>query len=610
MSNRIDFFQSEETRLALPAATVSVLVDGRLCPELEVMEIVRGGWPEFSWARLAYNPAAYAEAELKSTEEMEVEFAMGKPVCIRRNFNGILPGSAAFSVPVFEGQIEALQTKLGPADEKVEIIAKDFSASVKRVTVYGRRVATDDGSTLFLPGLGTAFNLDGQANADPTPAEVNGKSYIVFCARSSQAKLWSYAEIIEYLLNEYLPTGHLQLPGVKLLRGLTEDRYVRGLEVTGLNLLEALQRCCEAAGLRFKFAPRLAETGPRQAIVFYKNGTGRVVELNCQPKGQQLSISRTDIANFSSRKNFWPVTHEYIGLGDFKVYEATFELVKAWSWSLEDTDYDKFSPSTNPEFYKVKDVFRKWCLNEAGDYTGEPYSQGQAFDFSKIFDSSNYIRRRRRFWPALTTDQQGKSLGYFLEVSFDGGVHWWQYLYAFNNLLDECGIWLSSDRLDIDTWIAAVKGVLKFRITASVVSDERLTAVLADGPVGSVASVVKRVIFVPRQFKFRQVSGKSIFAHASGKRLGVPDQVDDTDALYEFVRHKAAVSSHTIETVDVQTPMLAFDYEVGDRVTSGPESRDLLSCRSDNRSERRIERVQMDFVRQCTNLKIARKRRV
>ena len=32
-----------------------------LCPSLEPVEIVRGDWPEFSLARLVYNPAAYAE---------------------------------------------------------------------------------------------------------------------------------------------------------------------------------------------------------------------------------------------------------------------------------------------------------------------------------------------------------------------------------------------------------------------------------------------------------------------------------------------------------------------------------------------------------------------
>jgi len=609
MSNRIDFFQSAQTRLALPSATVSVLLDGALCPDLVVTEIVRSGWPEFSWARLAYNPAAHQNACLIPAEEIETKFAMGKSICIRQLYNGIPPSAVAFSLPIFVGQIEAIEADMNSDGEKIEIIAKDFSAALKRITVYGQRLSCSDSSTLFLAGLDTVFNPDGQANANRSPVSVNGKSHTAFCAEPSQSKFFSCAEAIDYLLCEYLPSGQLQTPSIEQLRALTSNQTVRDLDVTGLNLLEALQRCCNRVGLKFKFVPRMAATGPRQAIVFYKNGTSREVELNCQQTGQQFSISKTNIANLPSRKDFWPITHKYIGQADFKIYEATFELVKAWDPADEDTNYYKFSPSTNPDFYKVKDVYRKWCLNEAGDYSGAPYNRGEAFDFTKIFQSGNFARRRRRFWPALTTDKQGRSLGYFLQVSYDG-ENWWQYLYAFNNLLDECGIWLSSDQLDVDTWVAALKGVLRFQITASVVSDERLSCMVADGPVDSVVPVLEHIITVPRQFKFRKVSGQSIFAGVSDESLGVPDEVDDSAALYEHVRRTAAASSKIIETVQVQAPTLVFDYRVGDRLCTSPESRDLLSCRSDNRSVSWIEQVQMDFQKQCTNLKIVRRRRI
>ncbi|MGA1980352.1 MAG: hypothetical protein ABSG99_07325 [Sedimentisphaerales bacterium] len=608
MSNKIDFFQPVQTQLALPASVASILLDGALSPCLELIEIVRSDWPEFSWARLAYNPAASPNASLTNAEEIETELAMGKPICIRQVYNGAAPDAAAFSFPLFAGQIEGIETKLGPEGDKTEIIAKDFNANLKRVTVYGRRVGNLDGSSLFLVGADTVFNEGGKANASTEPIENNGNSLTVFCAEPSQGKLWSYAEVINYLLCEYLPNGQLQTPSIEQLQTLAENQTVRDLNVTGLNLIEALQRCCERIGLKFKFVPRLTPTGPDQAIVFYKSDTGRAVELNCQQRGEQFSISKTNIARLRSRKNFWPVTHNYIGQGDTKVYEATFDLVKAWDPTGEGTNYDKFSPSTNADFYQVKDVYRKWCLNEAGDYSGVPYSQGDAFDFSKIFQSSNFVHHRRRFWPALTTDKQGKSLGYFLQASFDNGLHWWQYLYAFNNLLDECGVWLSSDQLDVDTWVAALKGVLKFRITASIISDERLTCAVADGPLNSTAPVVEHIITLPRQFKYRKVSSQSIFAKTDDDTLGIPDEVDDTTALYEFVRKRTQVESEVIETIDIQTPYLAFDYQVGDKVASSPESRDLLGIKSDNRSISWIKRVQIDFKNQCTNLEIVRKR--
>jgi hypothetical protein len=308
------------------------------------------------------------------------------------------------------------------------------------------------------------------------------------------------------------------------------------------------------------------------------------------------------------------VTHRYVGLGNYKVFEATFELIKGWPWYDEDVDYEKFSPSTNPEFIKVKDVWRKWCLNEAGDYTAEPFSQGPAYDFSPIFGSDKFVHQRRRFWPALSRDAQGRSLGYHLEVSYDAGTHWWQYPYAFDNLLDECGIWLASERLDIDTWIAAIKGGLKFRLTATVVSDERLSCTVADGPVGGLVPVVERVIEAGSKFRFRKVTGRSTFA---GFQQGVmvepidfaagqPDEADDTAVLNQFVRRRAQANSTAIETFEVQTPYLALGFEVGDVVRTSPDDRDIFSTVSDNRSTVVIERVRVDFQKQTTGLKVVR----
>jgi len=248
-------------------------------------------------------------------------------------------------------------------------------------------------------------------------------------------------------------------------------------------------------------------------------------------------------------------------------------------------------------------------LNEAGDYSGAPYYRGEPFDFSKIFLSDEFVYRRRRFWPTLTTDNQGRSLGYYLQVSYDDGLSWWQYLDAFNTLIDECGVWLSSERLGTDMWEALLKGCLRFRITASVISDNRLSASVADGPVDSVVPVVEHILTLPRQFKYCKVSGQSIFANSTDPMLGVPNEVDDSDALYEFVRHAVAASSEVFETIDIQTQSLAYDYRVGDKVCSGAQSRDLLAYRRDNRSTGRIVRVRMDFRNQCTYLKIVRRRK-
>ena len=86
MSNTTVFFQSEQKQLTLAVASVSVMVDGALSPDLEPIKIVRSGWPDFSWARLTYNPAACTDKTLKAVEDLGIEFAAGKRLLVFRSF--------------------------------------------------------------------------------------------------------------------------------------------------------------------------------------------------------------------------------------------------------------------------------------------------------------------------------------------------------------------------------------------------------------------------------------------------------------------------------------------------------------------------------------------
>ena len=606
MTNRIETFKPECRRLDLAGAMVTVWIEGRPCKDLVPIEIVRNGWPEFGWARLIHNPTACQNAERPRPEAMESRFSVTGQIRLRQSYNAGPPELTPTDLPLFAGQIDSMETIIGPDNERVEVVAKDFSSVLQRVTVYGQHVRSPAGSTILLPGVATIFNPAGHGNAATPVTAADGETRTIFSANDPGQKSWTCAEAICYLLDVYARPEQLRWPSVGQLLALTGQCPARDLDVTGRSLLEALQRCCEPAGIRFHFVPRLAETGPAQAIVFYRNGRGRTVELNCQPEGEALRPSQTNVAAYQSRKLLSPVTHRYIAQGDFKVYEATFDLVPAWDPALEGTDYYVFSPSTNPDFASVKDIYRKWALNESGDYTDAPYGRGEPYDFSAIFEGGDYAVRRRRFWPALSRDAKANSSSYCLEVSLDGGLHWSVYAHAFSNLLDECGIWLSSDHLDVYTWVAALKGVLRFRMTASVVSDERLTCTIADGPVGSTVPVIDHILTLPHRFQYRKVSSHSLLAQANAS--GPSDDVDDSAALHEFVRRHAIVSSATLETARVQTLCLDLHLHPGDRVASGPDSRDLLGIRRDNRSRTWIDRVHMDFKNQCTNLRLTRQR--
>lgn len=608
MSNWVDFFEGECRDLAVPAGRCEVFVEGEICTHLEVVEIVRAGWPQFGWAKLKYNPAAHDEPGSISIEKAERTAAMGKRIDIYRLYDAGTGEVEIEPLCVFAGQVEGIEKRLGLKEQLLEITVKDLAARLDRVTIHGRRVATTEGESLFLDGSETVFNEDNLANASKQLIKHNCKSYTAFAAEQREAKYWTLAEAIIYLLSEYVPFRRLQIPSLAYLEALTDNEAIDEFDVEGKSLLDALQDCCEQGGVDFCFMPRQAEVVPRERIVFYRPGCGRRVELNCQDRGEQLSISKTNICELRSRRDYWPVTHRYIGKGGFKVYEATFDLVKAWDPSLEGGQRADYSPSTNEDFDSVRDVYRKWCLNESGDYTGAPYNQGTAFDFSQIFETAEYVQKRRWFEKSLSTTSSGQSLGYYLEVSYDSGTTWEKYTDGFDVLSDECGIWLSDDGFSDDVWNAAVAGTLWFRITAAVTSDERLMCEVADGPVNSVVDVINHVMDLSSKYKFCKVSGKSIFHKSTSQDLGVPDEVDNTQALMGYVRSVAKRSYEVIETIDVETPIVATHYEVGDRVIPSPDSRNIIGVRSDNRSIFWIERVAMDFEKQSTNLKVLRRR--
>lgn len=564
MSNRVDVFVGEENLLAVPAGRGIVFVDGVVSSSLEVLEVVGGGWGEFGFARFAFNGLP---------EEVERACGMGKAVRVEVPYDAGVGAVQVEGLCVFAGQVEKIDTLISADSERVEVTAFDYAARLSRVTVYGQRVGE-----LFLAGREAVFNAGGIGNASKDIALHEGKSYRVFAVDGGDAKEWSLAEIIVYLLSEYLRCGSLGVPCVEQLEGLSGFAAAGEIDVEGLSLLAALEKCCNAGGVRFRFEGVNREGGPGERIVFYVHGKGRSVELNHQRYGEAMSVSRTNICRVESEREYYPVTRRYVGRGGWKRYEAVFELASAWDSSMEGLGQGEYSQSASSDFETVRDVYRRWCLNEAGDYAG------QAFDFGSLFEGAEYLQRRRSFVEVIG-----------FEVSYDSGTSWFAFEDSYTVLDDECGVWISDDALSAEMWTAIGAGTLKFRVRAAVESDERLTVTVADGPVGSCAEVVDCVIDAGKEFAYY-------------KRADSFASVDDGEALHAYVRDICERNRAVIETIDVETTILGLHYNCGDRVVYSADSRDVLGIRRDSRSEFVIESVVMDFAKQMTRLRIERRR--
>ncbi len=574
MSNSVEFFQPQRPKLAVGSSIASVYVDGVFCDRLNVESITFGADPEFN------------KAQLSCLCDNRIE--CGQRIIIKTVYDGGIGIVRPEEMPIFAGFAEQIEI-----DSAMKIIARDYSAKLKRRTVYGRHIESD-GQGVFIASAETVFNPSGKANLS--------KQSGIFAADENDARLFKCADAIYYLLQTYIPAGELVIPTRGQLEKITNGRGITDVDVTGLNLIDAISRCCKQAGVRFKFVPICDENSACEAVVFYRPENCREVELNCQWPGERIDLSKTNISEVSRKRNFAAV-NRYIVQGDYKIYEATFALVKGWDSSLDAHDYDRYSPLTNENFNEVRDVHRKWVLNEAGEYTGLPYNQGQAFDFADIFDKAKYIRRRRRFLPSLACGQDGSSIGYNLEVSYTNGEHWWPYISSFKVLLDQCGIWLSIEQLDLDMWFAILKCVLKMRITACVMSDERINYSLADGAVNSAVDVVDKVVTLPRRFRYQKVSPYSVFKGSKA------NEIDDTGAIVEFARGLCNLSKNVNEQLEIKTMVLSPFYYPGDRITASPDSRDVLEVLYDTRNICFIEKVHNDYVNQQTTITAVKRRK-
>ncbi len=589
MLNRIDFFLPQDTKTSTLASVAAVYIDGQYYDRLTVEKITSAAEPDFSKAEMSF----YAGNDINCNQ-----IAPGQSVAIKTMFESGVGESVPQELCLFAGTVEEIKNRTETENSFAKITARDYSAKMERKIVFGRNTVRED-ETIFLPGLETVFNPDGKPNASKVTTTDNYRNYTVFSTDEIASKYFTCAEAIYYIMCQHIPFGQIAIPTAEWLEELCQNHIIRDVNVTGLTVTAALQRCCRQVGLKFKFSPIDSKAAVMQAITFFRPGCGAEIEVDFPKNNEKITSLKTNIisAKQTIKTDF---IKRYTVQGDFKTYEATFELVRAWDSSLEDSDYDRFSPLTNQNFQQVRNVYRKWCLNEAGDYSKIPYNQGEAFDFSKIFENA-YIKKRRRFYPCISADENGKSLGYKLEISYVGGDYWWDYPGGFDLLLDECGVWISDQQIEHDMWFAILKGLLKFRITACVISDERITAVACDGQTESSAEIVDKMTMLPSRFKYRKISPYSVFYNNS-KNTTYGNQINNFSEIIEFTRKSLEDWQSESQKIEMRTAVLEPAFRVGDNVMAGQQSRDFLKTKYDTASKLCMTKVKMDFINQQTTL--------
>ncbi len=602
-TNAITIYQDRHKSFSMPAARLMVCLDGKVCDFLEVTELESLGKGGRRRATLEFNNRQSGEGKGIAPEDVDFYAQAGMKVEI------LQPVYRSASVvtkmlPVFSGTIESVSLELSGKSQRVEVTARDFSAILEKRTVYGVREPDAQQGSRFRETYDTVFNHLAEPNRSEQKILHGGRECYAFASFGQQARNWTLAQMIHYLLCEYTRVDELVVPSLAELETLTGGVDAHKVNVSGLSVLKALEKCCERAGLHFRFCCRCQASGPAERIEFYIKGRGRRVEVNMADANHKPFADTFAAAKMSQFKNYFPVTNRYIGRGKPKIFEATFELVKAWDPSLEGADWSMYSWSTSTDFSTYRNVYRRWCLNESGIYTVSPYNRGSAYDLSHVFGTDDYFIRARRFLECVSRDSENVSLGLYVEASYDGGLTWHEYNHSFDNLVDQCGIWLSSDALSGDVINAVEDDLFCVRVTASIESDEIVWASFADGPVNSSAPVVDKIVRLDRDYCFRKVSPQSIFYKSGLSLLGQADEVDDTSVLTGYLRNYSRGHREAQGVARIQTLRPMININAGDLISIGADSRDYLGIKFEQQYDAVVTNVKSDLKRQQSSIEV------
>ena len=556
------WFGGQADLVVMEPPQTEVRVDGQVEPRVRMdhLEMRLGAAPRAGFS-VGFGRDSGSGQDLR-LDEMAPRICPGAIVSARLLRGGVLPGAARNDLVMFEGRIGRIEMVLDADGEALHFEAEDPAGEVLRRRLGGQRVWTSGGDAEHVDGPPLVFNPDGQPNASPDRYDPgDGDPYTLFAPASpAGAVAWTLDEAIAYLLGEYGRAQAVGVPSPGAVRRGVGTAVIRDVRLEGRTLGEGLDALLELAGGRVRVAAEPQAEGVGRRLELWFPGRAPGGWLSHQAVGEGFDSRATQFAGLAVRMEFESAPRRYVARGDRKVYESTFDLVAGWDDALASYDPDDFSPSRNPNFDAVRDVFRKWVLNEAGEYSESPYNRGPAPDLSALFEGAPYVRRHRRFLKCFSCDGLGRSRGVCVEVSLDGGTTWQQTNLSLRIFTGECGVYVASDPLPARYLAAAMRGLVRVRVTAAIESDacllaERATEGAADLPGRT------RYLSVPAGYRFRRVAPTSTFYGQGGA-----EEVDDSAQLQQLVDAAYETDRRSPVPTRIHMPWLAMGHRDGERL--------------------------------------------
>lgn len=455
------------------------------------------------------------------------------------------------------------------------------------------------------------------------------------------AQKWDLTEAVLYLCNLLNPTEpwikNPDRADVKPVVG-NDPFLLRDVEMPmGIFLPEALDRLLEPHG--FGWCVEL-EMNRRTIRLFDKNAPSLVL-VPGQSLGEGEHIDPF-VQEYCAAGIDWSLAecvNEVRILGDYKRYEITIELCRAWPVAddaLHASDLKVIHAGdpndTSSQFLEKPRVWRDFVANEAGDYTGTrdggspgiPHEPYFAFG-SKIglVTPEDFGVRRRKMLPMLTRfegdpamqDEIGQSHGVELEwwdkAANNGAGGWRPNAWNFAILDREFGIRFT-DAFPPQEIVDQGAGA-KVRVTCSVASDARLEGLAPFDGVGPAVLLRPLLLEMPDHFFYRVVTGISKYADRflDPEDIDGPyaDQIDDSEKIenYAIDVRDAWDQADVHGTIELEGCDRTA-YLLGDGI-SRLGGREISLSGGRNGRHPLLVGIGWDFRRQRTYLKVASYRR-
>jgi hypothetical protein len=522
---------------------------------------------------------------------------------------------------IFRGRVSDVDVSFSEGGESARLTALDPRRTLDNTDLRGARYADAEGGILATDDC-LVFNPDNLGNYDKSGSETAGQPLFTDPVEPDDEEEdpyenhWRLGEFWRYVIGNFAPGDDSRLPSGSTVPELSDsdDAVLPPTDVDGMRPSEAITRVLGSYGLDWWADPfvvvnRWSVWGdpplPCFRIIPPQSAVVKCVSL--QPRGEDFSSFATNVhagvMTFTTRGsvNHWRIE------GDFKEYEACFELKKLWDAEEETQVLDNPNRGNRAhESYEISldHVFRQWGLNEDNHWPDR-----EAFDFEEFLGEGTWTLKRRRFFPpyAETDDEPRKCIVEVKNTELDDD--WHRVGSATVRLLaDRAGIYF--DSADIDGTNAclriengpsqALQDITHVRITAIVKSDVR---VVYDAPREETAGSSQGIIKTARDEEFRWVKRHSSSVYA-GEGTGV---VRDDAALHGPMEKGAAKLREKTEAfgqgLSLSVPWVDFTYHAGDRVSDLDGRGIAFSAKpGDDPSYPKINRVTYDFRGQQTVL--------